>query len=104
MVAAVQGGDSLWAVARTFQTSLCTVQRWVAWAGRRRLDRVDWADQPPLPHTVVRTAPEVAREKVPDTFQHVTAGFPRKRIYILRERRTPKGQPQGGGAAFHPAG
>jgi len=59
MVAAVQAGQSLRAVARTFRVSLHTVQRWVARAGRRRLDRVDWADQPPIAHTVSRTPPEV---------------------------------------------
>jgi hypothetical protein len=59
MVAAVQAGESLRAVARSFRVSLHTVQRWVTRAGRRRLDRVDWADQPPVSHTVYRTAPEV---------------------------------------------
>jgi len=58
MVAAVQAGQTLRAVARTFRVSLPTVQRWVARAGRRRLDRVDWADQPPVAHTVYRTPPE----------------------------------------------
>jgi hypothetical protein len=59
MVAAVQSGQSLRAVARSFRVSLHTVQRWVARAGRRRLDRVDWADQPPIAHTVYRTPTEV---------------------------------------------
>lgn len=59
MVAAVQAGQTLRAVARTFRVSLPTVQRWVARAGRRRLDRVDWADQPPIAHAVHRTPPEM---------------------------------------------
>ena len=59
MVSAVQAGESLRAVARTFRVSLHTVQRWVTRAGRRRLDRVDWADQPPVAHRVYRTPPEV---------------------------------------------
>ncbi len=59
MVAAVQAGEPLRAVARSFRVSLRTVQRWVTRAGRRRLDRVDWADQPPVAHTVTRTPPEV---------------------------------------------
>jgi hypothetical protein len=59
MVAAVQAGQSLRAVARTFRVSLPTVQRWVARAGRQRLDRVDWADRAPIAHTVYRTPPEV---------------------------------------------
>ncbi len=59
MVAAVRVGQSFRAVARSFGVSLPTVQRWVARAGRQRLDRVDWANQPPIPHTVARTAPEV---------------------------------------------
>lgn len=59
MVAAVHAGQSLRAVARSFRVSLRTVQRWVARAGQQRLDRVDWADQAPIPHTVARTAPDV---------------------------------------------
>jgi len=59
MVAAVHAGQSLRAVARTFRVSVPTVQRWVARAGRRRLDRVDWADQPPIAHMVYRTPPGV---------------------------------------------
>ena len=59
MGTAVQAGQSLRAVARTFRVSLHTVQRWGARAGQRRLDRVDWADQPPVAHTVYRTPPEV---------------------------------------------
>jgi hypothetical protein len=36
--------------------ALCTVQRWVARAGRQRLDRVDWTDRPcGLPTPVNRT-------------------------------------------------
>ena len=35
MVVAVRAGQALRAVARSFRVSLCTVQRWVAHAGRR---------------------------------------------------------------------
>ncbi len=59
MVAAVQAGQALRAVARTFRVSLPTVQRWVARGGYQRLDRVDWADRAPIAHTVYRTPPEV---------------------------------------------
>ncbi len=59
MVAAVQTGQSLRAVSRTFRVSLRTVQRWVARAAEKRLDRVDWTDRPPIPHRVARTAPAV---------------------------------------------
>ncbi len=59
MVSAVRSGESLRAVARAFRVSLCTVQRWVARANDHRLDRVEWTDRPPTPHTVSRTAPEV---------------------------------------------
>jgi len=43
MVAAVRKGSSLRSVARRFGVSLHTVQRWVAHAAGRRLDRVDWS-------------------------------------------------------------
>jgi hypothetical protein len=46
LVAAVRRGRSARAVARRFHVSLCTVQRWVARAAGRRLDRVDWAARP----------------------------------------------------------
>ena len=59
MVAAVRAGQRLRSVAREFQVSLPTVQRWVARAGTARLDRVAWADRAPIPHTRHRTAPAV---------------------------------------------
>jgi hypothetical protein len=59
MVEAVQAGQSLRAVSRTFRVSLRTVQRWVARAAEKRLDRVDWSDRPPIPRAVTRTAPAV---------------------------------------------
>jgi transposase len=43
MVAAVRTGNSTRSVARRFGVSLHTVQRWVAHAAGRRLDRVDWS-------------------------------------------------------------
>ncbi|MBA3417006.1 MAG: hypothetical protein H0U10_17435 [Chloroflexia bacterium] len=43
----VRRGASLRRAARRFGVSLCTVQRWVAWAGDERLDRVDFAGKPP---------------------------------------------------------
>ena len=46
MVAAVRRGLGQREVARRFRVALCTVQRWVERAGRRRLDRVDWRDRP----------------------------------------------------------
>jgi hypothetical protein len=59
MVAAVRSGQSLRAVARNFRVTLCTVQRWVTRAGPARLDRVDWAGQPPTPRAIARTPLEV---------------------------------------------
>lgn len=50
MVEAVRRGASLRAVARRFQVSLLTVQRWVQRARGCRLDRVDWSDRPAGPH------------------------------------------------------
>ncbi len=46
MVARVREGVSLRAVARRFRVALSTVQRWLARAGDRPLDEVDWSDQP----------------------------------------------------------
>ena len=45
-MAAVRRGQALRAVARQFQVSLRTVQRWVQRAQDQRLDRVDWSDHP----------------------------------------------------------
>ena len=42
----MRGGKSLRAAARRFGVSLCTVQRWVARAGRERLDRVPFDARP----------------------------------------------------------
>jgi hypothetical protein len=45
MVTAVRADESMRSVARRFGVSLCTVQHWVARAGNRRLDRVDFGDR-----------------------------------------------------------
>jgi hypothetical protein len=44
MVAAVRKGRSMRSVAAQFGVGLYTVQRWVAHAAGKRLDRVDWSD------------------------------------------------------------
>lgn len=59
MVAAVRAGQSLRVVAKAFHVSHRTVRRWVQRAAGHRLDRIDWADKPPIPHTVSRTAAAV---------------------------------------------
>ena len=59
MVEAVQAGVSIRAVARQFGVSRPTVERWVARAAGKRLDRVEWAARPPLAHTVHRTPAEM---------------------------------------------
>ena len=69
MVAAVQAGQSLRTVSRTFRVSLRTVQRWVARAASERLDRVDWTDGSPIPHRIHRTAPEIEHRVL--TLRHV---------------------------------
>ena len=56
MVQAVRAGRSQQQVARDFGVSPATVNRWVRHAHGRRLDRVDWSDRAPLPHTTQRTA------------------------------------------------
>ena len=56
MVQAVRRGVSMRQVADQFGVALATVQRWVARAAGRRLDRVDWTDRPcGLPTPVNRT-------------------------------------------------
>jgi len=55
MVAKVRRGTSMRAVARAFQVSLLTVQRWVHRAKTARLDRVDWCDRPSCPRHTSRT-------------------------------------------------
>lgn len=54
----VRRGAALRAVARRLHVSLHTVQRWVARAAGQRLDRVDWADRPPIAQTIHRTDQE----------------------------------------------
>jgi putative transposase len=46
MVAEVRAGRSVREVAAVFGVSKSTVDRWVARAAGKRLDRVDWSDQP----------------------------------------------------------
>ena len=55
IVARVRRGASLRAVARSARVTLDTVQRWVARAAGRRLDRVAWHDRPPIAHPIHRT-------------------------------------------------
>ena len=56
MVSAVRRGASLRKVARRFNVSLLTVQRWVERSNGQRLDRIDWSDRPSKAHTIHRTA------------------------------------------------
>jgi hypothetical protein len=55
MVQAVRRGQSQQQVARDFDVSPATVNRWVRHAQGQRLDRVDWSDRAPMPHTTQRT-------------------------------------------------
>jgi Homeodomain-like domain len=55
MVEAVRSGRSQQQVAREFGVSPATVNRWVRYAHGQRLDRVDWSDRSPIPHTTQRT-------------------------------------------------
>jgi len=57
MVAAVRQGVPMRAVARQFHVSLSLVQYWVRRAADQRLNRVDWENQPPVPHKTQRTEP-----------------------------------------------
>jgi hypothetical protein len=63
MVLAVRRGLALRAVARHFEVTLRTVQRWVARAGDQRLDRVTWSDRPVGVHrSSQRTSAALERE------------------------------------------
>jgi transposase-like protein len=55
MVEAVRRGRSQQQVARDFDVSPATVNRWVRHAHGQRLDRVDWSSRSPIPHTTQRT-------------------------------------------------
>ena len=64
MVAAVRRGQSKRAVGRQVGVSLLTVQRWVARANGKRLDRVDWSDRPAGPRAAPRRTPVDMEELV----------------------------------------
>jgi transposase len=64
MVAAARRGTPLREVARRFGVALATVQLWVARAGDRRLDRVDWADRPDGPHRPANRSPQALEDLV----------------------------------------
>ena len=55
IVEAVRRGTSQHEVARRLGISQPTVRYWVQHARGKRLDRVDWEDQPPIPRTMRRT-------------------------------------------------
>ena len=63
MVVAVRAGKSLREVAAQYGVSAPTVQYWVKRAKGKRLDRVDFSDQPSVPHKVAnRTSAEIERQ------------------------------------------
>ena len=56
MVRAIRQGKSQRQVAREFGISRSTVQYWCGRALGKRLDRVEWETQPPIPHRTTRTS------------------------------------------------
>jgi hypothetical protein len=56
LVEAVRGGASQRAVARAHHVGLATVQLWLARAGDRPLDAIDWRDRSSAPHQTHRTS------------------------------------------------
>ena len=56
MVRAIRQGKSQRQVAREFGISRSTVQYWCGRAFGKRLDRVEWETQPPIPHRTTRTS------------------------------------------------
>jgi transposase len=59
MVVAVRKGASMRSVAKRFGVTLHTVQRWVAHAADRRLDRVDWSGTRGGRREAQATSPEI---------------------------------------------
>lgn len=64
MVAAVRRGASQRSVARRYGVSLRTVQKWVARAEGRRLDRVDWGDRARGPREAKARTPRPVEDLV----------------------------------------
>jgi putative transposase len=64
MVAAVRSGQPQRAVARAFSVSLATVQFWLARAGDKALDQVDWEDGSHRPAQHPRETPEHIQKQV----------------------------------------
>lgn len=63
-MAAVRRGQSQRAVARRFGVSLQTVQHWIARAGARRLDRVDWSDHRGRSHPAPHRTPLALEDRI----------------------------------------
>ena len=59
VVEAVRKGLSQRRVASEFGMAVSTVQYWLARAGDKRLDRVDWESRPPIPRRTTRTSREM---------------------------------------------
>ena len=49
MIQAIRSGESIRNVAKQFDVSKATVERWIARTKGKRLDRIDWSDQPDGP-------------------------------------------------------
>ena len=86
MVVAVRAGQSLREVAAQYGVSAPTVQYWVERAKGKRLDRVDFSDQPSVPHKVAKHWIHRMVRCVVDIDAKVI------RFYSLR-RREPQQQP-----------
>ena len=71
MVAAVRDGHSLRFVARQFQVSLDTVQRWVERAEGKALSQVDWSDRSSAPQQVANRVSEAMEELVVQLREHL---------------------------------
>jgi transposase len=64
MVAAVRSGSSQRSVAERFKTSLCTVQRWIAHAAGKRLDRVDFSDRSHEAHRIANKTTDTVEQRI----------------------------------------
>ena len=86
MVARVREGVGLRAAARECRVTLSTVQRWVARAGDRPPDQVDWADQP----SGCRVSP-----------QRMRVGMEERVLKVRKALRTKSDLGEFGAAAIH---
>ena len=76
MVEAVRRGKSFQRVADDFHVSKSTVALWVKRAAGKRLDRIDWTDQPPGLKTPINRTPLAIEQCVLHLRKHLKENSP----------------------------